>query len=408
MGAASAVMANATNPEAMKALIGAESNLGSALSKLMVVAEAYPDLKGQAVMTQMMEELTSTENKISFSRQREFLADASSAQFTRNPESLASALAKIHKGPGSELESNCKHEMSHFFFAQGVSGFWSRLFATHPPIVERIRELAPDFKLEHFEMEKSPVSDSSNSLGAMGFAPQDLTSETINEISNHQISSVASGKAHLFAVLLSQQGAATQDQILSHLEQSELSQKAEIEALMGDLKLNKENKFNTFKLALGYLKNSSANEKTEFLNSMKGLFEFDQVVDFKEGLFYLIAHSTLTDSPYKILGLAPPLSRPNAPPVRDPRKIEGVLRRWVPWILSEATEEKKAAIKNLAIAQLGVFLSFDQVPRAFSWIELEQDMKLLSRLDPASMEDDFLLLSWVIHVPVSFFRQPHV
>ncbi len=69
MGAVSAVTANPTNPQAMQMLLGAESNLSSALSKFMVVAEAYPDLKGQAVMTQMMEELSSTENKIAFSRQ---------------------------------------------------------------------------------------------------------------------------------------------------------------------------------------------------------------------------------------------------------------------------------------------------------------------------------------------------
>lgn len=69
MAAVSAVTDNPVNPQAMKTLMGAESNLSSALSKLMVVAEAYPDLKGQAVMAQLMEELSSTENKIAFSRQ---------------------------------------------------------------------------------------------------------------------------------------------------------------------------------------------------------------------------------------------------------------------------------------------------------------------------------------------------
>jgi LemA protein len=62
----------ATNPgdaETMKSLVSAESGLGGALSRLMVVSEQYPDLKANQNMMQLTEELTSTENKISFARQ---------------------------------------------------------------------------------------------------------------------------------------------------------------------------------------------------------------------------------------------------------------------------------------------------------------------------------------------------
>ncbi len=62
----------ATNPgdaTAMKNLISAESGLGGALSRLMVVSEQYPNLKANENMMQLTEELTSTENKISFARQ---------------------------------------------------------------------------------------------------------------------------------------------------------------------------------------------------------------------------------------------------------------------------------------------------------------------------------------------------
>jgi LemA protein len=57
------------DPEAMKALSGAENLLGSALSRLLVTFEAYPDLKANQSMQQVMEELTSTENRIAFARQ---------------------------------------------------------------------------------------------------------------------------------------------------------------------------------------------------------------------------------------------------------------------------------------------------------------------------------------------------
>jgi LemA protein len=70
--ASSANVKAAQNPgdaESMKALTGAESVLTSSLGRLMAVAEAYPDLKANQEMLQVMEELTSTENKISFARQ---------------------------------------------------------------------------------------------------------------------------------------------------------------------------------------------------------------------------------------------------------------------------------------------------------------------------------------------------
>ena len=54
---------------AMKSLVSAEAGLSGALSRLMVVSEQYPDLKANQNMMQLTEELTSTENKISFARQ---------------------------------------------------------------------------------------------------------------------------------------------------------------------------------------------------------------------------------------------------------------------------------------------------------------------------------------------------
>jgi len=67
--AASAVAANPADANAMKGLLSAESGLGGALSRLMVVSEQYPDLKANQNMLQLTEELTSTENKVGFARQ---------------------------------------------------------------------------------------------------------------------------------------------------------------------------------------------------------------------------------------------------------------------------------------------------------------------------------------------------
>lgn len=68
-GAAAAVRAQPGSANAMGALAAAEGLLGSSLGRLMAVAEAYPDLKADATMQSLSEELTSTENRLGFARQ---------------------------------------------------------------------------------------------------------------------------------------------------------------------------------------------------------------------------------------------------------------------------------------------------------------------------------------------------
>ncbi len=71
------------------------------------------------------------------SRQREFLADAAAVQYTRNPDGIAGALAKIRDHYSARIESPAASELNHFFFCTSLN----TLFATHPPIDERIRRI---------------------------------------------------------------------------------------------------------------------------------------------------------------------------------------------------------------------------------------------------------------------------
>ncbi|WLD59149.1 M48 family metallopeptidase [Salinispirillum sp. LH 10-3-1] len=84
--------------------------------------------------------------KAAVSRQREFLADASAVQFTRDPSGIAGALRKIggHAG-GSQVEAVNAAEFSHMFFGQGVRTSLSSMMATHPPLPDRIRRLEPSW-----------------------------------------------------------------------------------------------------------------------------------------------------------------------------------------------------------------------------------------------------------------------
>lgn len=69
MAASQAAARAPGDPDAMKALAGAEGALGAGLGRLMVLSESYPDLKANQNMRDLSEELTSTENKVAFSRQ---------------------------------------------------------------------------------------------------------------------------------------------------------------------------------------------------------------------------------------------------------------------------------------------------------------------------------------------------
>ena len=91
------------------------------------------------------------------SRQREFLADASAVQFTRNPGGIEGALRKIGGyALGSELATHKAAEIGHFFFAQGFhADVFGDLWATHPPLDVRIRAIDPQWDGKYYQPPKT-------------------------------------------------------------------------------------------------------------------------------------------------------------------------------------------------------------------------------------------------------------
>ncbi len=79
--------------------------------------------------------------KSAVSRQREFLADASAVQYTRNPEGIAGALKVIGSGVGTGVQNSHAEEFSHMFFGDVLSVRSLNFFATHPPLDERIARI---------------------------------------------------------------------------------------------------------------------------------------------------------------------------------------------------------------------------------------------------------------------------
>ena len=90
--------------------------------------------------------------KAAVSRQREYLADASAVQFTRNPDGIGQALMQIARNQDRSYIKNPKSaEISHALFEEGQVSALSRLYATHPPLNDRILAILPRWKGDYEE-----------------------------------------------------------------------------------------------------------------------------------------------------------------------------------------------------------------------------------------------------------------
>lgn len=123
--------------------------------------------------------------KAAISRHREYLADASAVQYTRNPDSIGNALRKIGGDvSGSLLHASNVSEFSHLYFASGLKQSWFSAFATHPPLDERIQRINPQWDGSYLEPPRP-----------------DLTPEAIAEKANAHQKKVAATIATTAAVI---------------------------------------------------------------------------------------------------------------------------------------------------------------------------------------------------------------
>jgi Zn-dependent protease with chaperone function len=337
-------------------------------------------------------------------RRREFLADASSAQFTRHPESLARALGKINSSPVSPFRSSYSPELSHFFFsADGTQGLWNDIIPTHPPTIDRIRKLMPSVPPEEFlkrleaEVALADDSDASNSKMKGGPRTMGWTEPSSDP------------KVALLRVLLSSQQETVRVQVLEYLRQTNPSQDQEVLSIGFD---NEVTRFNLFKSALGKIRHSSQSEKDGLLNSMQSLFELDQMIDFEEGLYYLLALQNLAPVPAA------------QKKVNDLRLLEPIFARWVPWILGTNDPSVIERVNHIVLGRFDIH-PHSKVPlkesvQRISLKDLPQDLVFFSSLDgnlknklalifrdlilhqncqPQKKQYEILLLAWLLQVP---------
>ncbi|MEM1442968.1 MAG: M48 family metallopeptidase, partial [Verrucomicrobiota bacterium] len=252
--------------------------------------------------------------KASVSRQREFLADASAVQFTRNPEGLAGALIKIGGlKSGSEVTHPMARDCSHLFFSSGLK---SQMLATHPPLETRISRLLPSWNGKYGEAilpavtesmdrprershsaavsmltereSKVPLSkdEAIESMRTLHPEQVELGQSVHQSLPPHWIETCHShhgALAMVYALLLAQ------DETLRNAELSQLRQSCEEETykLVSGLypevgQIHSTIKFSLVDLAIPTLRRLSQQEYGEFRKSMNRLIASDRRVDLFE------------------------------------------------------------------------------------------------------------------------------
>jgi Zn-dependent protease with chaperone function len=212
--------------------------------------------------------------KAAVSRQREFLADASAVQYTRNPNGLAGALTKI-ASHSSRLEHPKAQEASHMFFGNGMAEAWLGLLATHPPIQQRIAEIAPNFDGQHASPNPPPIASAEPSFsGDTQLAAATSMLAGLPEFARPAMREIHSACALVFALLLSEDDVVRESQ-LSALESEPSLQKEIGEMFARRSQLSSAQRISLVDLAIPVLRGLSPQQYGVFNAQVKHLIEAD-------------------------------------------------------------------------------------------------------------------------------------
>ncbi len=224
--------------------------------------------------------------KAAVSRQREFLADASAVQFTRNPDGIAGALWKIGK-EGSRLQTARAGEASHLYFGNGLGESFIGLFATHPPIEDRIRAIDPGFDPANISKSApSPLPAQKSAAKIPGIAAAGAMLAAMPEFAKTEARETAGATALIYALLLSEDETTRDRQLaaiaISPAERAEIERDVRRRGEIGDA-------LAVMDLSLPALRQLSQPQYTVFRENVRKLIACDGQVD----LFEFVLHKAL-------------------------------------------------------------------------------------------------------------------
>lgn len=251
--------------------------------------------------------------RAALSRQREFLADASAVQFTRNPHGISGALMQIGASPAhGEIKNPAAAEFSHMYFAKGVSSMFSGIFATHPPLEKRILRIEPRWDGKYPSEQRTRRSPDTTSvtrqdkeesrrqevakavtilagveaIGQPTPAHLALAHQLISDIPDlvkEAARNPYGGRAVVYALLLNQEPQIKQqqlDQLKKFAERGLAEMTAALEAEVS--KLDRQHRLPLVEMTLGSLKLLSKTQYNNFMSNLDVLVKADSKIDLFE------------------------------------------------------------------------------------------------------------------------------
>jgi Zn-dependent protease with chaperone function len=259
--------------------------------------------------------------KAAVSRQREFLADASSVQFTRNPSGIAGALDQIRASSAGTLIANrYAEDMSHMFFGRAVKVWFGGLFDTHPPIDERIKRVAPawhgDYRSQRAPTARAPAGEragdqaqawgrspaqSAALVGTLDAANVDYARRLIERLPGalrEALQKKEQAPAAVVALMLAASGEPMKQQLAAARAAGATALADAARALApAATALGPEFRLPVVDLALPALKSASSEAQREFLAALEAVIQADRRVSLHEFVVLTLARSQLQPSP---------------------------------------------------------------------------------------------------------------
>ncbi len=267
--------------------------------------------------------------KAAISRQREFLADASSVQFTRNPQGIGEALLTIRNASsGTQLRNPHAEDLSHMCLAPSINLGFTGLFATHPPIDERIRAidstlLARDRARKHLSAQPPATPSASASIpspvasGFAGFTTHSLSAMVgqpsaahyeraqrihvqLPEVVRQSLQTGDGAKAVIYGLIIANQAASYDAVALQQLAASENAElRQQTTFLLPTLRaMNSSLNLPCLDLAIPALRALSSISKRQFLLTLESLVHIDGALSLREYLALSLLRKHLADDTY--------------------------------------------------------------------------------------------------------------
>ena len=266
--------------------------------------------------------------KAAVSRKREYLADASAVQFTRDPDGISGALKKIAVYSDASYLNIETEEVGHMLFGSGQP---TKLMATHPPLADRIRRIEPGFRIEQLKDLAAKINRDqvrrarraerdeeraakAKSPGRGGMMPQDIIEQIGNPDFSRMLMAAAVAAsipndvrkaAHstewapevLFTILLDQDVEIRERQLLSVAQGMGLDSEQQVRGLMVALpEMQPEQRLPLLEMALPALKRRPPDFIRRFLATLKELTEADGRTDVFEYLLAKVISQHLWES----------------------------------------------------------------------------------------------------------------